>query len=156
MEEIFVEVRKTLGENVKETKKIVCRNLKNYAKDWNYQTALKMFCDNLKARGYNIVKVNGNYILASNNHETVTFYFTAHSPKNKNYCISTVLKYKVDYFAFYDNKTDVIYTVGYGIVRKYCKSLKKAYTFGNNYKRPMMFIPDEWAQQQKINTMLLY
>jgi len=151
----FVEVNKVLGESVVNTSHLQCREMRLRPRDWNYQSVRKMFCDNLKAKGYDKIINDGSYIIASNDNEKVTFYFAAHSPQNKNYCVSTVLKYKVDYFAFYNNKTDVVYTVGYGIVRKYCKSLKDAYTF-YDYRKPKLFIPDSWALQQKINTMLLY
>ena len=125
-------------------------------KDWNFQTIRKSFCDNLRAKGYNNIHVHGNYVFAANDSEKVIFYFTAHTPQNKNYFITPVLKYKVDYFAFYNNKIDAVYCVGYGIVREYCKQLKTNYVFYNNYDKPKMLIPDSWALKQQINTMLLY
>ena len=57
---------------------------------------------------------------------------------------------------FYDNSNNCVYLVGYGIVRKYCKSLKNSYTFYNDTQHVKLFIPDDWARQQKINTYSLY
>lgn len=151
----FIAVNKLLGENVDNITRRECREHDKRPKDWNYQIIRKQFCDNLKSKGYSKIVNVGNYIIASNDKETVTFYFAAHNPQNKNYCVSMVLKYKVDYFAFYDNKIDAIYMVGYGIVREYCKNIKNAYAFYNS-NNPKMFIPDSWAHQQKMNTMLLY
>lgn len=151
----FIEVNKVLGEGVKTTSSLQSREMRLRPRDWNYQSIRKLFCTNLVDKGYTL-SINGSYINATKNGETVTFFFAAHSPQNKNYCLPIVLKNKVDYFVFYNNKTDVVYTVGYGIVRKYCKSIKDAVVFYNNFQNPKLFIPDEWAQQQKINTMLLY
>ncbi len=152
----FIKVNKVLGENISHTDKRICREMSKRPKDWNYQTQRKIFCDNLRAKGYKTVSAIGSYVLADNGNETVTFYFAAHSPQNKNYCVASVLKYKVDYFAFYNNKTDVVYMVGYGIVREYCKHITTQSIFYGDYRKPKLFIPDAWAHQQKINTLLLY
>lgn len=154
--ETFIEVNKLLGENVtKITKRQSC-DMKHRPHDWNYQVVRKIFCKNLANKGYALT-MDGNYINATNkNGETVTFFFAAHNPNNKNYCLPTVLKNKVNYFAFYNNKTDVVYIVGYGIVREYCKTIRDAYIFYGDCNKPKMFIPDSWAQKQKINTLMLY
>ena len=153
--ENFIEVNKVLGENVTNTIKQPCRTMSERSKDWNYQLVRKIFCANLTDKGYTL-SIDGSYINATKNGETVTFFFAAHSPQNKNYCVPTVLKNKVDYFAFYNNKTDVVYMVGYGIVREYCRTIKNSYIFYGDYRKAKLFIPDEWAQKQKINTLMLY
>ena len=151
----FIEVNKTLGENITNITKRKCREMYIRSKNWNYQTVKKRFCTNLINKGYKL-SIDGSYIKAIKNGETVTFFFAAHSPQNKNYCLPTVLKNKVDYFAFYNNKSEIICMVGYGIVREYCKCISEAYIFYGDYRKPKMFIPDTWAQKQKINTLLLY
>ena len=151
----FLAVNKLLGENVATTLHMQSREMRLRPKDWNYCSLRKIFCDNLKSKGYEVI-VDGNYITATyNNNETVRFYFTAHNTQNSNYLITTVLKNKVDYFAFYNNKIDAVYLVGYGIVREYCKKIKTSYRFYGN-RQSKMFIPDSWAKEQRINTMLLY
>lgn len=151
----FLAVNKLLGENVATTLHMQSREMRLRPKDWNYCSLRKIFCNNLKSKGYEVI-VDGNYITATyNNNETVRFYFTAHNTQNSNYLITTVLKNKVDYFAFYNNKIDAVYLVGYGIVREYCKKIKTAYRFYGN-RQSKMFIPDSWAKEQRINTMLLY
>lgn len=152
----FIEVNKLLGENVTVITRRECRSMEKRDKTWNWASLRKIFCDNLRSKGYDNITINGSYIVASNGLETVTFYFSAHSPQNKNYCVPLKLKNKVDYFAFYNNKTDVVYCVGYGIIREYCKNIKEAFYFYGYRNAPKMFIPDSWAQSQKINTMLLY
>ena len=111
------------------------------------------FCKVLRRHGYTTMS-EGNYIIAKNGSERVTFYFTAHNSQNDNYLISSVLTNEVNYFAFYDNENDSVYLVGYGIVRQYCKSLKTAYKFHIN-EGSKLFVPDTWAKQQKINTYKL-
>lgn len=154
MEENFLEVNKLLGENVTHTLHMQSREMRLRPKGWNYCSLRKIFSDNLKSKGYE-VSIDGNYITAKNENETVRFYFTAHNEQNSNYLVTTVLKNKVDYFAFYNNKSDVVYLVGYGIVREYCKRIKTAYRFYGD-RQSKMFIPDSWAKKQRINTMLLY
>ena len=151
----LIEVNKLLGENVNHVVNIHSRELNKRSREWNYMTQRKIFCDNLKANGYELF-VDGNYISATKNNETVKFYFASHSPQNHNYLIPSVLENKVDYFAFYNNKSDVVYLVGYGIVREYCKKLDTSFIFYQKPYKQKLFIPDNWAQQQKINTMLLY
>ena len=111
------------------------------------------FCNVLKKHGYTTTS-EGNYIIAKNGSECVTFYFTAHNSQNANYLVSSVLTNEVNYFAFYDNENDSVYLVGYGIVRQYCKSLKTSYKF-HIKENDKLFIPDDWAKQQKINTYKL-
>lgn len=151
----MVRVNKLLGEGVGNIVKMHSREMRKRDRDWNYKTQQKIFCENLKSNGYDVT-VSGSYVSATRNNETVRFYFSAHSPQNKNYLVSSVLENRVDYFAFYNNKTDVVYLVGYGIIREYCKNLKTGFVFSNNGQNVKLFIPDEWAQQQKINTLLLY
>ena len=151
----FIAVNKLLGENVDNITRRECREHDKRPKDWNYQIIRKQFCDNLKSKGYSKIVNVGNYIIASNDKETVTFYFAAHNPCNHNYLVSTVLENEVNYYAFYDNSNNSVYLVGYGIVRKYCKSLKESYTFYNDVRHIKLFIPDDWARQQRINTYSL-
>jgi len=151
----FIEVNKLLGENIKNIINIPSKEINKRSREWNYMSLRKIFCDNLKAHGYDLF-IDGSYISAIKNNEIVRFYFSAHSPQNKNYLVPSVLEKKVDYFAFYNNNSDVIYLVGYGIIREYCKKLDTAYIFYKKKNRQYLFIPDKWAQQQKINTMLLY
>ena len=94
----FLEVNKLLGENVTHTLHVQSREMRLRSKDWNYCSLRKIFCDNLKSKGYE-VSVDGNYVTAkSYKNETVRFYFTAHNEQNSNYLITTILKNKVDYF----------------------------------------------------------
>ena len=84
----------------------------------------RRFCDVLRKTGYE-TRSTGNYVIANNGKETVTFYFAAHNPRNRNYLVSAVLENEVNYYAFYDNSNNSVYLVGYGIVRKYCKNSKQ-------------------------------
>lgn len=119
-----------------------------------FSTYRAKFCKNLRIKGYE-TKSQGNYIIATRNGETVKFYFAAHNPQHHNYLISKTLENEVDYYAFYNDKIDVVYLVGYGIVRKYCKTLNTAYTFYGNTTKQKLFIPDEWAKQQQVNTYII-
>lgn len=150
------QVNKLIGESVKNINNISVRNSHpgHSTTDTPFTSYRRRFCDVLRRNGYG-TRSTGNYIIANNGKETVTFYFAAHNPRNHNYLVSTVLENEVNYYAFYDNSNNSVYLVGYGIVRKYCKSLKESYTFYNNVRHVKLFIPDDWARQQRINTYSL-
>ena len=143
-------VHKHLDENVQTFVKY--RTFGHKIPDTAFTVRRAKFCKVLKKHGYE-TRSEGNYIIATKGNECVTFYFTAHSPSNNNYLVSSVLKNEVNYFAFYDNENDKVYIVGYGMVRQYCKSLNTSYMFFNRDRK--LFIPDGWAKQQTINTYIL-
>ena len=151
------QVNKLIGEGIKNTINISVRPTRpgHSSTDTPFTTYRRHFCDVLRKNGYE-TRSSGNYIIANYGKETVTFYFAAHNPHNHNYLVSSVLENEVNYYAFYDNSNNCVYLVGYGIVRKYCKSLKNSYTFYNDTRHVKLFIPDDWARQQKINTYSLY
>lgn len=148
---IPISVDKNLGENVKTISRRVYAN-KYVGKTNPWMGNRKRFVDYLFNLGYSISYNGNNYITAEKDNETNTFYFTSHLPSNHNYLVPMVLEYRVQYFAFYDETCDSVYVMAYNKVREFCKELKYAATFGNN-KRPMLFIPDNWAKQQTINTI---
>lgn len=143
-------VNKTLGENVKCCQSIHADN--KLRKTNMFMTQRANFCKNLRDRGYK-TKSHGNYITATKDSESLTFYFVSHSNNTKNYLVPYVLRYEVNYFAFYDNEKECVYMISYGLVRKYCKLLKNSFTFYNNM--PKLFIPDTWAKEQNINTYVM-
>lgn len=150
------QVNKLIGEGVKNTTNVSVRHTHPglSSTDTPFTSYRRRFCGVLRKNGYE-TRSTSNYIIANNGKETVTFYFAAHNPRNHNYLVSAVLENEVNYYAFYDNSNNSVYLVGYGIVRKYCKSLKDSYTFYNNARNAKLFIPDDWARQQKINTYSL-
>lgn len=150
------QVNKLIGEGVKNTTNVSVRHTRpgRSSTDTPFTSYRRRFCDALRKTGYE-TRSTGNYVIANNGKETVTFYFAAHNPRNRNYLVSAVLENEVNYYAFYDNSNNSVYLVGYGIVRKYCKSLKESYTFYNDRRHVKLFIPDGWARQQKINTYFL-
>ena len=150
------QVNKLIGEGIKNTTNVSVRHTcpGHSSTDTPFTSYRRRFCDVLRKNGYE-TRSNGNYVIANNGKETVTFYFAAHNPRNHNYLVSAVLENEVNYYAFYDNSNNSVYLVGYGIVRKYCKSLKESYTFYNDTRHVKLFIPDDWARQQRINTYSL-
>ena len=150
------QVNKLIGEGIKNTNNISVRHTHPglSSTDTPFTTYRRHFCDVLRKNDYE-TRSTGNYIIANNGKETVTFYFAAHNPRNHNYLVSAVLENEVNYYALYDNSNNSVYLVGYGIVRKYCKSLKDSYTFYNDARNAKLFIPDDWARQQRINTYSL-
>lgn len=149
-------VNKLIGEGVKNTTNVSVRHAHpgHSSTDTPFTSYRRRFCNVLKKNGYE-TRSTGNYVIANNGKETVTFYFAAHNSRNHNYLVSSTLENEVNYYAFYDNNANQVYLVGYGIVRKYCKSLKDSYTFYNNTRNVKLFIPDDWARQQRINTYSL-
>jgi hypothetical protein len=140
----FVTVNKVLG-NISHTSK----RYWNTKEHCNFTVKRARFCKHLQNAGYKTFSI-GNYITATKNNEENTFFFAAHRNGVSNYLIPVQLKYKVQYFAFYDEQKNCVYLVGYGKVREYTNAIETSYKFGiSEYK---MFVPDSWAKSQIINT----
>lgn len=149
----FVKVDKLLGENVSTVHRMKFRSNKGGIN--TFASNRKKFCEHLRSNGYETFAI-GNYVTATNGKETNTFFFASHNKNCKNYLIPVNLKNRVQYFVFYnDGFEDVSYArvVAYNKVREFCKNITKAVQFTYNGD-PKMQIPDSWANEQVLNTVV--
>lgn len=144
----FITANKALGENVKNVNYLRY----THSKEFGFSINRAKFCEYLHRAGYNTY-CKGNYITANRDNESNTFFFAAHRKGVTNYLIPSILKNRVQYFAFYDEENNCVYLVGYGKVREYTASIENAYIFGNSELK--MLIPDTWAKEQIINKCVL-